>query len=155
MIPEEFVRIITKSTTVPGEVPTVPVDETDLNGFISTDIFEAELFYNIPDEILYTRTGATVVNLNNIPQITTTSVSVDTVVTGFDIYEITGSGSVLMTLPPSSTKEITFKKMDTGGAVTFTEDIDGNPSFQLDTLDESVGIVWTGTQWIITSYYLP
>lgn len=47
-------RLITKRSAIPGVVPTVPAVD-DIETFIATDIFKGELFYNIPDNILYTR----------------------------------------------------------------------------------------------------
>jgi hypothetical protein len=61
----EYSRIIIKRSTIPTQVPTVPAVD-DLNTFNATDIFEGELFYNVPDEILYTRTGSTIVQLTGL-----------------------------------------------------------------------------------------
>ena len=60
----EYSRLITKRSTVPGQAPTVPISQSiDINDFISTDIFEGELFLNIPDQILYTRSGSTIIQI--------------------------------------------------------------------------------------------
>lgn len=153
MIPEEFVRIIVKNSTTAGEIPTIPVDETDLDSFLDTDIFEGELFYNIPDEILYTRSGSNIVTLNTEYEPTVTTTSTDFIADTYDIYEVTGTSSVVATMPTSPSGEITFKKMDVGGDLTFSENIDGDPSYSLTLENESVTVVYDGTQWIIVCYY--
>lgn len=153
MIPEEFVRIIVKNSTTPGEIPTVPVDETDLDSFLDTDIFEGELFYNIPDEKLFTRSGSTILDLTNVSTTTIDSISTSTTVGLDDIYEITGGNAVVITLPATTNKKYTFKKMDSGGSVTFSENIDGNATFTLDSPNEVVTIINDGTEWIVLSYW--
>lgn len=53
-------RLILKRSAIPGTIPTVPaVDNIDT--FTATDIFKGELFYNIPDNILYTRDNTGIV----------------------------------------------------------------------------------------------
>jgi hypothetical protein len=59
----EYSRIIHKRTSVPGLAPTVPISD-NLNDFIGTDIYEGELFYNITDQKLYTRSNSEIVLLN-------------------------------------------------------------------------------------------
>jgi len=59
----EYSRIIHKRTLVSGVVPTVPAID-DINNFSATDIFDGELFYNIVDQKLYTRSGNLIVLLN-------------------------------------------------------------------------------------------
>jgi hypothetical protein len=56
-------RLITKRSAIPGTVPTVPAVD-DINTFIATDIFKGELFYNIPDNLLYTRDNTGIVTLS-------------------------------------------------------------------------------------------
>ncbi len=53
-------RLITKRSAIPGTVPTVPAVD-DIETFTPTDIFKGELFYNIPDNILYTRDNTGIV----------------------------------------------------------------------------------------------
>lgn len=66
----EYSRIIVKRTNSPGATPSVPTYST-IENFISTDIFEGELFYNIPDKKLYTRSDDEIVLLTQGgPQIT-------------------------------------------------------------------------------------
>jgi len=65
MAAEQFSRILLKRTTTPLETPTVPAVD-DINTFITTDIFEGELYYNIPDGILYTRSGVSIVQLTGL-----------------------------------------------------------------------------------------
>lgn len=153
MIPEEYVRIIIKHTQTAGATPSVPTDDTDLNSFTDTDIFEGELFYNVPDEILYTRSGSNIVNLNNEYEPTVTSLSTNFTADTYDIYEVTGTSSVVATLPSPAGGEITFKKMDGGGDLTFSEDIDGDSSYSLENEYEAVTIAYDGSEWIIISYY--
>lgn len=59
----EYSRIILKRSNVSGVIPTIPISE-NLNQFIGTDIFEGELFINIPDNILYTRANNEIIVLN-------------------------------------------------------------------------------------------
>jgi hypothetical protein len=60
----EYSRLIHKRTAVPGLAPTVPASD-NLNDFTGTDIYEGELFYNITDQKLYTRSNSEIVLLNN------------------------------------------------------------------------------------------
>lgn len=61
-------RLITKRSAIPGTVPTVPAVD-DIETFTPTDIFKGELFYNIPDNILYTRdnTGIIIISSGGAP----------------------------------------------------------------------------------------
>ena len=60
----EYSRFITKRSTIPGQLPTIPSGSSlDINTFTTTDIFEGELFLNIPDQILYTRSGSAIIQL--------------------------------------------------------------------------------------------
>jgi hypothetical protein len=61
-------RLITKRSAIPGIIPTVPAVD-DIETFIATDIFKGELFYNIPDNILYTRdnTGIIIIASGGAP----------------------------------------------------------------------------------------
>lgn len=61
---KEFSRILTKRSFIPGVVPTIPASN-DLNFFTGTDIFEGELFLNLPDGKLYTREGNNIILLVN------------------------------------------------------------------------------------------
>jgi outer membrane protein assembly factor BamB len=60
----EYSRIILKRSLTPGVTPTVP-EIDNLNQFIGTDIFEGELFFNIPDGKLYTRANGEIILLND------------------------------------------------------------------------------------------
>lgn len=60
----EFVRRIEKVSTVASAVPTVPGSSDHTDGtWNATDIYEGELFFNSADNILYTRTGSTIVRI--------------------------------------------------------------------------------------------
>jgi hypothetical protein len=59
----EFSRIVLKRSITPGVSPTVP-EIDNLNQFLGTDIFEGELFYNVPDKKLYIRSGEEIVLLS-------------------------------------------------------------------------------------------
>jgi hypothetical protein len=63
----EYSRIILKRSFTPGVTPTVP-ELDNLNQFIGTDIFEGELFLNIPDNKLYTRANNEIILLNDFVQ---------------------------------------------------------------------------------------
>lgn len=55
-MPIQYSRILTKRSTVPGEVPTVPASNDHLDGsWLNTDIYKGELFINLPDKIVYSR----------------------------------------------------------------------------------------------------
>jgi hypothetical protein len=56
----EYSRMILKRTNTPALVPTAATS-TDLNLLGPDEIFEGELFYNIPDEILYCNSSGTIV----------------------------------------------------------------------------------------------
>lgn len=62
----DFTRQIMKRSGITGDSPTVPANEADLNTWIPTDIFEGELFYCIPDEKLYTRSGSNIVEITGV-----------------------------------------------------------------------------------------
>lgn len=60
-------RLITKRSTIAGEVPTIPSSNDHADGsWLDTDIYEGELFYNVPDKKLYQRTGTGIVLLNEV-----------------------------------------------------------------------------------------
>lgn len=63
---EEFKRMILKVSDVESEVATIPStnDHTD-GSWLTTDIYEGELFLNLVDNILQTRTEAGIVTLYN------------------------------------------------------------------------------------------
>ena len=84
----EFSRIILKRSTVALQVPTLATS-TDLNLLTPTDIFEGELWYNIPDQKLYTRSGLTIVDL--------TSVSAPTLAGVLGIGNTTGGNNIVLT----------------------------------------------------------
>jgi len=57
-----IVRIIQKYSKEAGVVPTIPISNDHLDGtWISTDLYEGELFLNTADQILYTRVASTIV----------------------------------------------------------------------------------------------
>ncbi len=62
---EEFKRMIIKVSDVEGASATIPStnDHTD-GSWLTTDIYEGELFLNLIDNILQTRTDAGIINLN-------------------------------------------------------------------------------------------
>jgi len=61
---EEFRRIILKVSDIEGATATIPAtnDHTD-GSWLDTDIFEGELFLNIVDNVLQTRTASGIVNV--------------------------------------------------------------------------------------------
>lgn len=63
---EEFKRMIVKVSNVQGQVATIPStnDHTD-GSWLVTDIYEGELFLNVVDNILQTRTISGIVTLVN------------------------------------------------------------------------------------------
>lgn len=63
---EEFKRMILKISDVESEVATIPStnDHTD-GSWLTTDIYEGELFLNVVNNILQTRTEAGIVTLYN------------------------------------------------------------------------------------------
>lgn len=63
----QFRRQVLKRSTVPGQVPTIPLTNDHTDGtWLVTDIYEGEFFLNIPDGILYTRVGSTILNLTAV-----------------------------------------------------------------------------------------
>lgn len=61
---EQFSRIRIKRSTTALEVPTVPASDDHTDGtWLSTDIYKGELFINLPDGKIYTRTDSGIVNL--------------------------------------------------------------------------------------------
>lgn len=61
----EYSRIIVKRTAIPGATPSAPT-ASNIEDFTPTDIFEGELFFNIPDKKLYSRSGGDIVLLNQV-----------------------------------------------------------------------------------------
>lgn len=61
---EEFKRMILKVSNVANEVATIPStsDHTD-GSWLTTDIYEGELFLNVVDDLLQTRTESGIVDL--------------------------------------------------------------------------------------------
>ena len=62
---EDFRRMIIKVSDVEGASATIPVSNDHTDGsWLITDIYEGELFLNLIDNILQTRTDAGIINLN-------------------------------------------------------------------------------------------
>ena len=62
----EFSRIINKQSDVTGVVATIPTTDDHSDGsWLDTDIYEGELFLNVIDNVLQTRTEAGIINLNS------------------------------------------------------------------------------------------
>lgn len=57
----EYSKILIKRTGLPGVVPTIPLDDNDLDSFRDTDILQGELYFNMADRILYTRANNEIV----------------------------------------------------------------------------------------------
>ena len=160
MIPEEFVRILMKASTVPSQIPTVPVDDNDLDSFLTTDILEGELFYNIEDQLLYTRSNSQIVLLNSNNQITFNTYTIDPAMIDTQTYTLllinTSSENITVELDaalPLGTRFI-VKKIVSSNQVFFDENVDGNSSFSLTDLNEAVTIVKTASgEWTIVSYF--
>lgn len=63
----EFKRRLLKRSTISGEYPTIPGSNDHTDGtWLDTDIYEGELFYNVPDNILYTREDTNIIVINGI-----------------------------------------------------------------------------------------
>lgn len=60
----EYSRLITKHTDIIGITPSVPVDDDDFDNFLATDIFNGELFINLPDQTIWSRNGSQVFQLS-------------------------------------------------------------------------------------------
>jgi len=62
---ESYARMKIKRSIISGAIPTIPLslDHTD-GSWLSTDIYEGELFLNIPDKRLFTRTGSTILEIS-------------------------------------------------------------------------------------------
>lgn len=62
---EEFKRMVLKISDVENAVATIPASNDHTDGtWIATDIYEGELFLNIVDDVLQTRTDSGIVTLN-------------------------------------------------------------------------------------------
>jgi hypothetical protein len=77
----EYSRLIVKRTNTSGIEPSVPT-QSQIEEFIPTDIFEGELFYNVIDKKLWTRSAEEIVLIsaggNDISQVTLTSTNSST-----------------------------------------------------------------------------
>jgi hypothetical protein len=62
--PIEYSRLIMKRTQVSGATPSINTGDTIDNTWTDSDILTGELFYNIPDQKLYTRSGEDIVLLS-------------------------------------------------------------------------------------------
>lgn len=68
-------RILIKRSTTPGELPTVPVSNDHTDGtWVPTDIYEGEIFINIPDDKVYTRVDSGIVLIAKFSDITAANV---------------------------------------------------------------------------------
>ncbi len=57
-------KMIQKRSSTPGEIPTIPASNNHTDGtWNSTDIYEGEFFFNIPDEALYTRLNGLILEI--------------------------------------------------------------------------------------------
>ncbi len=57
-------RMIQKRSSTPLEVPTIPASDNHTDGsWIPTDIYDGEFFLNIPDQKLYQRVGAAIIQI--------------------------------------------------------------------------------------------
>jgi hypothetical protein len=65
----EYSKILIKRTALTGVVPTIPIDDNDLDNFLDTDILTAELYFNIADRILYTRAGDEIIIIGGSSEI--------------------------------------------------------------------------------------
>jgi len=62
---DEFKRMVLKLSDVETEVATIPLSNDHTDGtWLPTDIYEGELFLNIIDNVLQTRTDSGIVTLN-------------------------------------------------------------------------------------------
>jgi hypothetical protein len=87
----EYSRIISKHTDIIGVTPSVPVDDDDFDNFLPTDIFNGELFINLPDQKIWSRSGSTIFPLSGgatgAPGPTGTSIVAATISNGQIIFE--------------------------------------------------------------------
>lgn len=84
----EYSRVILKRTNAPGATPSVPTYST-IENFIPTDIFEGELFYNIPDKKLYTRSDDEIVLLTSAGGLEANKAEITTIDAGtVSLFEI-------------------------------------------------------------------
>ena len=58
------VRRLEKASSIAGELPTIAPNNDHTTGWADTDIYERELFANLPDGKLYTREGGEIVEFN-------------------------------------------------------------------------------------------
>lgn len=59
-----YTRIVSKRSTTPSEVPTIPPSDDHTDGsWSSTDIYKGELFINLADGKAYTRTDSGIVDI--------------------------------------------------------------------------------------------
>lgn len=64
----EYVRRVVKTTTTAGVIPTIPTSDNHKDGsWIATDIYKGELFFNLPDGIMYTRDDTGIVEIQTQP----------------------------------------------------------------------------------------
>jgi hypothetical protein len=95
---QEYSRIILKRSLQAGVTPTVPTVD-DLNQFNGTDIFEGELFWNIPDAKLYTRSGSSIVQLAGDCTVSGSPIEIQVAVSDETTPLSSGDGKVIFRAP--------------------------------------------------------
>jgi len=63
--PIEYSRLIMKRSSIPTTIPTVNTGDTIDNTWTETDILSGELFFNLNDHTLYTRSGDDIILLSS------------------------------------------------------------------------------------------
>lgn len=137
----EYSRLLVKRSSTPGVIPTIPIDD-DINTWISTDLFEGEMFLNLKDDRVFVRT------LNGITELLPTKRS------GSGVYRIINS-----TTPSSGAQVVengfkdidglpfvpTINRSSTGlYRLDFTGAVDSN-GVQIDIQDLILNVQPTGT----------
>jgi hypothetical protein len=123
----EYSRLIQKRTDQATVIPTVPVSN-DLNDFTATDIFVGEIFINVTDDTVFTRTNNGILQLNSggIQGNLTGDLTTD----GFNIVVNNGSQLYNIENDKKSSLELGVPSIG-GGSILKTEDLVTSSSSQI------------------------
>jgi hypothetical protein len=165
---QEFYRIVTKTATTGGVVPTIPPTNDHQDGsWLDTDVYVGELFWNSSDALLYTRDDNDNVILINgagdgkISGVITVEVDRTLLLTDANkLIRLDGTTDRVFTVPPNSSvafdigvqilvQRINTAELDiaTGVGVTINS-VDGNLS--LDGQNAMAVLIKTNTnEWTL------
>lgn len=150
----EYSRLVMKRTTFSGVTPTVNTGDTIDNSWSENDILNAELFYNLEDQKLYTRSGGDIVLLANGTTNLTGSTTCCPLEDVLSVGNTTGSNNILVdnNYGIYCTDEINNGIDFTDGEIRIKAD-DGVDNSYLQVTGGDVNLFTTGNLLINSDFY--